>query len=445
MFHALLLVAFISGGASSENENVYHEPQMCKTTDEQGACTSMDNICIDQHELCSTWANVGECDANPGYMLQFCKSSCGMCLTYDPYAGVQQIFDGDDETIIKTQRVIEDMHEYMENTVFADPAFRSVRENCQNRQELCAHWAASGECEANPGYMKIQCAPACQTCLQVDVRNRCPMPDPDKFPDAYQPGELHEMFERIANGEWDHLKTVIHSAPDSYVPKRLRKYDSSSPNVTNAVNDDNVQLGGPWIVTFDNFLSDQEADRLIELGYEEEYTRSVEVGELQFDGSYTSDINDGRTSKNAWCQYSCYHDPTSKNIMERISNVTGVPEPNSEFLQLLKYEPGEYYRTHHDFIDYQRLRPCGPRILTFFLYLSDVEEGGGTLFNNLNITVQPKRGRALLWPSVKDDNLNVWEDKTHHEALPVISGEKFAANSWIHLREFKSVNEVGCS
>lgn len=254
------------------------------------------------------------------------------------------------------------------------------------------------------------------------------------------------MFERIvSSGEWDHLQPVIHSAPDYYIPKRLRQNESSSVGAANAVNDDNVQLGGPWIVTFDNFLSSREADRLIELGYEEEYKQSVDVGTLQFDGSYGEDINDGRTSKNAWCQYSCYHDPTSKTVMDRISNVTGVPEPYSEFLQLLKYEPGEYYRSHHDFIDYQRERPCGPRILTFFLYLSDVEEGGGTMFNDLNITVQPKRGRALLWPSVKDENLNAWEHKTHHEALPVISGKKFAANAWLHLRNFKAANEVGCS
>ena len=68
-------------------------------------------------------------------------------------------------------------------------------------------------------------------------------------------------------------------------------------------------------------------------------------------------------------------------------------------IPVTQYEPNQYYRAHHDYIPHQRERHSGPRILTFFLYLSDVEEGGGTRLNNLGIDIQPKVGRALLWPS----------------------------------------------
>ena len=30
----------------------------------------------DNHESCAFWAENGECDANPGYMLVNCKTSC---------------------------------------------------------------------------------------------------------------------------------------------------------------------------------------------------------------------------------------------------------------------------------------------------------------------------------------------------------------------------------
>lgn len=67
-----------------------------------------------------------------------------------------------------------------------------------------------------------------------------------------------------------------------------------------------------------------------------------------------------------------------------------------------------------------------------FLYLSDVEEGGGTRFNSQKITVQPKQGRAVIWPSVLDEDPNKKDSRTGHEALPVIKGVKYAANAWVH-------------
>ena len=35
--------------------------------------------CFDENEYCEYWANAGECEINPGYMLQYCKKSCGVC------------------------------------------------------------------------------------------------------------------------------------------------------------------------------------------------------------------------------------------------------------------------------------------------------------------------------------------------------------------------------
>ena len=38
----------------------------------------------------------------------------------------------------------------------------------------------------------------------------------------------------------------------------------------------------------------------------------------------------------------------------------------------------QFYRRHHDTIPELETMQPGPRVYTFFLYLSDVEEGGGT-------------------------------------------------------------------
>ena len=109
------------------------------------------------------------------------------------------------------------------------------------------------------------------------------------------------------------------------------------------------------------------------------------------------------------------------------------------------YYIGQKYITHHDYGSEEVHLACGPRILTFFLYLSDVEEGGETNFPTLGIAVKPKKGRALLWPSTLDSNLETQDIRTLHEAKPVIKGKKFAANSWIHLYNFVVPNLHGCT
>ena len=89
----------------------------------------------------------------------------------------------------------------------------------------------------------------------------------------------------------------------------------------------------------------------------------------------------------------------------------------------------EHCRRHHDYIELQADRQCGPRMLTFFLYLNDVEEGGATNFPLLNngqgLAVKPKKGQAVLWPSVLNSDPKAKDYRTDHEAQDVIKGIKF--------------------
>ncbi|GAX18249.1 prolyl 4-hydroxylase [Fistulifera solaris] len=203
----------------------------------------------------------------------------------------------------------------------------------------------------------------------------------------------------------------------------------------------------PWVITFDNFLLPEECDALIALGYKYEYKRSQDVGAAKFDGSHEGVQSTRRTSENAWCSdhHGCRKEVLAVKIHERMSKVMGIPPENSEDLQMLKYEKGQFYRTHHDYIPHQKDRQCGPRILTFFLYLSDVEEGGGTNFPQLNITVMPKKGRALLWPSTYNAEPMVKDGRTSHQAMDVIEGTKFATNGWVHMYDYVTPQKKGCN
>lgn len=79
----------------------------------------------------------------------------------------------------------------------------------------------------------------------------------------------------------------------------------------------------------------------------------------------------------------CYADEIAQGVVQRITELTKIPEENHEHLHLLKYAKGELNSEHHDYIKHQRNWHLGVRIMTVLLYLNDVESGGGTHFPKL--------------------------------------------------------------
>ena len=77
------------------------------------------------------------------------------------------------------------------------------------------------------------------------------------------------------------------------------------------------------------------------------------------------------------------------------------------------------------------------------------DAGGGTNFpyvdpSDPDFAIQPKKGRAVLWPSVLNENVIESDGRTLHQALPVTKGVKYGANAWIHLRDYKNNGIKGC-
>lgn len=294
-----------------------------------------------------------------------------------------------------------------------------IRDFCLNKDKGCVEWSAAGECDANKNYMTTNCAPACQTCHLLIFEERCPW-TPSNDTNIWKAGDLDKMFERIV------------TSPE-YATKYQIEILSRPPE-------------GPWVVTLDNFLSDAETDRLIELGGKRGYDKSKDVGEKQPDGTYSDYDSPDRTSTNTWCLADCYRDEMTQSVLAKMEDLTGIPDAYSEYLQLLNYEVGQFYKQHHDYIWHLRNRAEGARVATLFLYLNDVEAGGGTNFPLLNnMTVMPKKGKALLWPSVLNEDPNAKDDRTDHQALPVEAGVKYGANAWLHNRDFKEPYERGCA
>ncbi|KAI2510592.1 ShK toxin domain [Fragilaria crotonensis] len=411
-----------------------------QTCELDGTCA--DN-CVDQSVECQGWAQENKCESDQEFMLSHCPKSCNACaevIEEDVPEEETELYAHDEFGVVQVsdiyyhaeiEQAIEDMKVYIRNAredPGTTPKMRAILDNCKNNHESCAFWKVIGECEKNPEYMKKDCAPMCQTCEYLSIEFRCPL-DPEA-PDAWKPGDLNTFFLNIT--------TLPEFA--KYEPNIL-----SRPDYVNGDTEETADYKvGPWVVTLENFVTDEEADRLIQLGADEGYERSSDVGEVKFDGTFDNKVNDGRTSLNACCQHACYNDTAAKQVMARIEQITNIPENNSEYLQLLKYDVGQYYQRHHDYIGFQVDRQPGVRILTVFLYLNDVEAGGGTDFPRLGLTVMPKKGRALIWPSVLDSDPNRKDFLTEHQALPVEKGIKYGANAWLHQRDFKTPNSNGC-
>ena len=279
---------------------------------------------------------------------------------------------------------------------------------CKDEHDSCKQWAASGECSANPVYMRNSCPASCDSCSDIAKRRRICHRTLETQP-LLRSGGIDATFVRLLALMEPTHEVIVHSRP----PK------------------------GPWIVTIEDFLAEHEIRAMIEKGGHH-FERS-----LAGDG-----ISPVRTSKTSWCNVPfCEADPTIRSIKNRVANVTGVPLQNSEHVQVLHYDPGDFYRQHHDQNAHPQ-SPWGPRLFTFFLYLNYVEEGGGTRFNHLNLTVDPKPGRALMWPSVFDEDPSatkrVSDHRTTHEALTVVTGSKLAANMWLHQYDFQTTLAAGC-
>ncbi|XP_016970275.2 prolyl 4-hydroxylase subunit alpha-2 [Drosophila rhopaloa] len=141
-----------------------------------------------------------------------------------------------------------------------------------------------------------------------------------------------------------------------------------------------------------------------------------------------------RTSKVTWFPDS--YSPLTVRLNARISDMTGFNLYGSEMLQLMNYGLGGHYDKHYDFFNQTNSNitlMSGDRIATVLFYLSDVEQGGATVFPNIQTAVFPQRGSVIMWYNLNDDGKP--NTQTLHAACPVIVGSKWVCNKWIRERE----------
>ncbi|TDG43158.1 hypothetical protein AWZ03_010423 [Drosophila navojoa] len=142
-----------------------------------------------------------------------------------------------------------------------------------------------------------------------------------------------------------------------------------------------------------------------------------------------------RTSKVTWLLDTL--NQLTIRLNRRITDMTGFDMYGSEMLQVMNYGLGGHYDKHFDYFnssvatDLTRLN--GDRIATVLFYLTDVEQGGATVFPNIEKAIFPKSGTAVVWYNLKHDGNG--DPQTLHAACPVIVGSKWVCNKWIRERQ----------
>uniref|UniRef100_A0A8C8A008 Prolyl 4-hydroxylase subunit alpha-1 n=1 Tax=Oryzias sinensis TaxID=183150 RepID=A0A8C8A008_9TELE len=142
-----------------------------------------------------------------------------------------------------------------------------------------------------------------------------------------------------------------------------------------------------------------------------------------------------RISKSAWL--TAYEDPVVEKINQRIEDLTGLEMDTAEELQVANYGVGGQYEPHFDFgrkdePDAFKELGTGNRIATWLFYMSDVSAGGATVFPDVGASVGPQKGTAVFWYNLFASGEGDYS--TRHAACPVLVGNKWVSNKWIHER-----------
>ncbi|CAK5047058.1 unnamed protein product [Meloidogyne enterolobii] len=190
----------------------------------------------------------------------------------------------------------------------------------------------------------------------------------------------------------------------------------------------------PLAVIFRNIIADEEIEILKRLSMPR-----MSRSKVQHLKTGEPIIAPYRISKIAWLYPG--ENKVVLQLFKRMVFMTNLNMLSAEPVQVGNYGIGGHFRPHFDFARDNSTNTkesqkgyhffnLGTRIATALFYLSTPEKGGYTVFSNVKTFVKPTKNDALFW-------YNLWRNgngdfRTRHAACPVLLGDKWVSNSWIH-------------
>ncbi len=227
--------------------------------------------------------------------------------------------------------------------------------------------------------------------------------------------------------------------PDSGATDAVTDVNSEPPWETLSLDDPRPRRAlqrhseSPEIATCEELLSDEECRYLIYSG-----ARFVERSRVIHPATGAPLQFDVRTSQDM--TFVPTHDDVGIRILQsRMAEMAGFGLANCEPLTLLHYGIGDQYHPHRDYFfpsAPQLSQPGGQRHSTVCVYLNDVPEGGETVFPDRDVSVSPKRGRAVMFHNLLEDGSP--DAHSLHAGRPVRAGKKWLASCWIRVESLRA-------
>ena len=125
--------------------------------------------------------------------------------------------------------------------------------------------------------------------------------------------------------------------------------------------------------------------------------------------------------KEGMLSYFAYCSEMSENVLD-IGGMVSKYDVQDTGYQLQRYEPGEFYVWHHDFMEDQLY---GSRQITYIWYLNTIKDGSGYTEFACGKKVKPKAGKLVIFPAS-------WQ--YIHRGYPSKSKRKYICTGWVYSR-----------
>ncbi len=192
-----------------------------------------------------------------------------------------------------------------------------------------------------------------------------------------------------------------------------------------------LSMHNPRLVVFGGLLSDAECDALVAAAAPRMARSETVVNETG-----GNEVNAARTSDGMF--FGRGELPICQLLEARIAALLHWPVAHGEGLQVLHYRPGAEYKPHHDYFDPAQpgmaavLARGGQRVATVLVYLNTPQQGGGTVFPDVQLEVAPIKGNAVFFSYDRPHA----STRSLHGGTPVLAGEKWVATKWLREGEF---------